>query len=127
MRSTCNCAADQRLHVCLPYNDNTSVSDPEDRFFATQLLFNYNYKQPLQEGLSACNQCVERAKLGWVKAINRLTECNHGCFYFQLYLVQKETQCFDLQFLGLKIIDFKNCFNSVVLPSNKDIDCIVSS
>ena len=44
-----------------------------------------------------------------------------------IYLVQKETQCFYLQFLGLKIIDFKNCFNSVVLPSNKDIDCIVSS
>ena len=44
-----------------------------------------------------------------------------------IYLVQKETQCFYLQFLGLKIIDFKNCFNSVVLPSNKDLDCIVSS
>ena len=37
-------------------------------------------------------------------------------------LVQKETQCFYLQFLGLKIIDFKNCFNSMVLPSNKDLD-----
>ena len=44
-----------------------------------------------------------------------------------IYLVQKETQCFYLQFLGLKIIDFKNCYNSVVLPSNKDLDCIVSS
>ena len=44
-----------------------------------------------------------------------------------IYLVQKETQCFYLQFLGLIIIDFKNYFNSVVLPSNKDIDCIVSS
>ena len=44
-----------------------------------------------------------------------------------IYLVQKETQCFYLQFLGLKIIDFENCFNSVVLPSNKDLDCIVSS
>ena len=44
-----------------------------------------------------------------------------------LYLVQKETQCFHLQFLGLKIIDFKNCFNSVILPSNKDLDCVVSS
>ena len=42
-------------------------------------------------------------------------------------LVQKETQCFYLQFWGLKIIDFKNCFNSVVLPSNNDLDCIVSS
>ena len=29
--------------------------------------------------------------------------------------------------LGVKIIDFKNCFNSVVLPSDKDFDCIVSS
>ena len=45
----------------------------------------------------------------------------------KIYLVQKEKQCFYLQFLGLKIIDFKNCFNSVVLPSNKDLDCIVSS
>ena len=44
-----------------------------------------------------------------------------------IYLVQKKTQCFYLQFLGLKIIDFNNCFNSVVLPTNKDIDCIVSS
>ena len=47
--------------------------------------------------------------------------------FHHIYLVQKETQCFCLQFLGLKIIDYKNCFNSVVLPSNKDIDCIVSS
>ena len=31
MRGTCICAADQRL--CLCYRDNTSVSDPEDRFF----------------------------------------------------------------------------------------------
>ena len=45
----------------------------------------------------------------------------------KIYLVQKETQCFYLQFLGLKIIDFKNCFNSVVLPSNEELDCIVSS
>ena len=45
----------------------------------------------------------------------------------KIYLVQKETQCFYLQFLGLKIIDFNNCFNPVVLPSNKDLDCIVSS
>ena len=44
-----------------------------------------------------------------------------------LYSVQKETQCFYLQFLGLKVIDFKNCFNSAGLPSNKDLDCIVSS
>ena len=40
-----------------------------------------------------------------------------------LYLVQKETQCFYLQFLGFKIIDFKSCLNSVVLPSNQDLDC----
>ena len=45
----------------------------------------------------------------------------------KIYSVQKETQCFYLQFLGLKIIDFKNCFNSVVLPSHKDFDCIFSS
>ena len=44
-----------------------------------------------------------------------------------IYLVQKRNAMFYLQLLGLKIIDFKNCFNSVVLPSNKDVDCIVSS
>ena len=44
-----------------------------------------------------------------------------------IYLVQKEMQCFYLHFWGLKIIDFKNCFNSVVLPSNKGLDCIVLS
>ena len=43
----------------------------------------------------------------------------------KIYLVQKETQCFYLHFGGIKIIDFKNCFNSVVSPSNKDLDCIV--
>ena len=32
MCGTCNCAADQRLY--LRYRDNTSVSDPEDRFFS---------------------------------------------------------------------------------------------
>ena len=48
------------------------------------------------------------------------------CFRY-IYFVQKETQCFYLQFLGLKRIDVNNCFFSVVLPSNKDIDCIVSS
>ena len=48
-------------------------------------------------------------------------------FVVYLYLVQKETQCFYLQLFGLKIIDIKTCFNSVILPSNKDLDCIVSS
>ena len=38
-----------------------------------------------------------------------------------IYLVQKETQCFYLQFFGLKNIDFKNYFNSVVLLSDKDL------
>ena len=47
--------------------------------------------------------------------------------HFEIYLVQKETQCFNLHFWGLKIIDFKNYFNSVVLPSNKYLDCVVSS
>ena len=47
--------------------------------------------------------------------------------FYYIYLVQKETQCFYLQFWGLKFIDFKNWFNSVVLPSNKELDCIVSS
>ena len=44
-----------------------------------------------------------------------------------IYLVLTETQCFILQFLGLKIIDFKSYFNSVVLPSNQDLDCRVAS
>ena len=30
-------------------------------------------------------------------------------------------------FLGVKNIGFKDCSDSVVLPSNKDIDCIVAS
>ena len=51
MRGTCNCAADQRL--CLRYRDNTSVSGPEDSFFATRFIFNNNDKQTRQEGLSA--------------------------------------------------------------------------
>ena len=42
---------------------------PKTVFFATRLRFNYNDKQPLQEGLSACIQCVGMGKLGWVKAI----------------------------------------------------------
>ena len=67
MRGSCHYAADQRL--CLRYRDNTSVSDPEDSFFPTRLRFNYNDKQPLYEGLSACIQCVGMGKLGWVKAI----------------------------------------------------------
>ena len=86
MRGTCICAAEQRL--CLRYKDDTSVSDPEDRvFFATRLIFNYNDKQPLQEGLSACSQCVGMGKLGWVKAIHQL-KCNHaGCFFISNYMI----------------------------------------
>ena len=42
-------------------------------------------------------------------------------------LSTKRNAMFSFAFLGLKIIDFKNCFNSVILPSNKDLDCIVSS
>ena len=49
-------------------------------FFATQLIFYYNDKHPLQEGLSACSKCVGMGKLCWFKAIYRL-KCNHaGCF-----------------------------------------------
>ena len=48
-------------------------------------------------------------------------------FSYFIYLVQKEAQFFYLHLLELKIFDFKNCFKSVVLPSNKDIDCIVLS
>ena len=42
-------------------------------------------------------------------------------------LSTKRNAMFLFAFLGVKNIDFKNCFNSVVLPSNKDLDCIVSS
>ena len=76
MCGTCNCTANQCLY--LPYRDNTSVSDPKTAFLETQLIFNYIYKHPLQEGLSACSQCVGLGKPGWVKAIRRL-KCNHGC------------------------------------------------
>ena len=51
----------------------------------------------------------------------------HVTELMKIYLVQKETQCFHLYFWGLKIVDIKNCFNSVIMPSNKDLDCIVSS
>ena len=51
------------------------------------------------------------------------------CVYDEpsIYLVQKETQCFYLHFWGVKIIDFKNNFISVVLPCYKDLDSIVPS
>ena len=39
----------------------------------------------------------------------------------------KRNTMFLFAIFGVKIIDFKNCFNSVVLPSNKDFDCIASS
>ena len=42
-------------------------------------------------------------------------------------LSTKGNAMFLFAIFGLKIIDFINCFNSVVLPSNKDLDCIVSS
>ena len=57
----------------------------------------------------------------FLKHFNKIT-----FIYINIYLVQKETH-FYLHFLGLKNIDFQTCFNSVVLPSNKDIDCILSS
>ena len=42
-------------------------------------------------------------------------------------LSTKRNAMFLFTIFGVRIIDFKNCFNSVVLPSNKDLDCIVSS
>ena len=42
-------------------------------------------------------------------------------------LSTKRNAMFLFAFYGVKIIDFKNCFNSVVLPSNKSLDSIVSS
>ena len=51
-----------------------------------------------------------------------------GCQKNRTYILStKRNAMFLFAIFGLKIIDFKNCFNSVVLPSNKDIDCIVSS
>ena len=57
-------------------------------FLSTRLIFNYNYKQPLQGkgggGLSGFSQCVGMGRLGWVKATH-LLKYNHtnriyGCF-----------------------------------------------
>ena len=57
---------------------------------------------------------------------NRLRYMVH--FSINTYILStKRNAIFYLQFLGLKIIDFKSCFNSVVLPSNQDLDCRVSS
>ena len=42
-------------------------------------------------------------------------------------LSTKRNAMFLFAILGLKVINFKNCFNSVVLPSNKDLDCILST
>ena len=42
-------------------------------------------------------------------------------------LSTKRNAMFLFAILGVKNIDFKKCFNSVVLPSNKGLDCIVSS
>ena len=41
-------------------------------------------------------------------------------------LSTKRNAMFLFAILGLKVIDFKNGFNSVVLPSNKALDYIVS-
>ena len=53
-----------------------------------------------------------------------LRDSNGKCFDI---LSTKRNAMFLFAIFRLKIVDFKNCFNSVVLPSNKDIDCIVSS
>ena len=58
MRGTCNVFATEIIQVC---------RIPQTVFFATRLIFNYNDKQPFQEGLSACSQCVGIGKLGRVK------------------------------------------------------------
>ena len=87
MRGTCNCAAVQCLHLRYRVRDNTSLSDSEDRFFfATRLIFNYNDKQPLQEGLSACSQRVGMGKLGGVKAIHRLKKQSCRMFFISNYM-----------------------------------------
>ena len=42
-------------------------------------------------------------------------------------LSTKRNAMFLFAFLGVKIIDFKNCFISAVLPCYKDLDCTVPS
>ena len=46
--------------------------------------------------------------------------------HYTFILSTKRNAMFLFAIFGVKIIDFKHCFNSVVLPSNKDLDCIVS-
>ena len=49
-------------------------------------------------------------------------------FLSNIYILStKRNAMFLFAILGLKLTDFKNCINSVILPSNKDLDCIVSS
>ena len=52
---------------------------------------------------------------------------NHMLKNICYILSTKRNAMFLFANFGVKNIDFKNCFNSVVLPSNKDLDCIVSS
>ena len=48
--------------------------------------------------------------------------------FFWIYILStKRNAMFLFAIFGVKIIDFKNCFNAMVLPSNKDLDSIVSS
>ena len=46
------------------------------------------------------------------------------CIYI---LSTKRNAMFLFAILGMKIINFKSCFNSVVLPTNQDLECRVSS
>ena len=75
-KSQIRCAVHVTVQLISAYVFATEIIQvcrtPKTGFFATRLIFNYDYKQPLQEGLSACSQCVGMGKLGWVKAILRL-------------------------------------------------------
>ena len=57
---------------------------PKTVFFATRLIFNYNDKQPLQKGLSACLQCVGMGTLGCVKANSSIEMQSCRMFLFPI-------------------------------------------
>ena len=85
MRGKCNCAADQRL--CLRYRDNTSVCrTPKTGFFATRLIFNYNYKQPLQEGLFFVFVCFDSCLTSWYKFFSHVETEPPIPGYYQYFL-----------------------------------------
>ena len=53
--------------------------------------------------------------------------CSKVTNFLKRYTLYKKKRNVLFAILGGEIIDFKNCFNSMDLPSNKDLDGIVSS